>query len=122
MPERTPWHRSRFHRTLSACLQSPCGAPHLGCRTLLPEASSLTIALRLEGASGDIAIKGAIGGRIEHDVLQCLTDLFVAHAPPETFVLTTAPQFVGRNVRRWLDQVGVKTLFNEPGIRWDNGY
>ena len=56
------------------------------------------------------------------DVLQCLTDLFVAHGPPEHIRSDNGPEFVARNVRSWLDRIGVKTLYIEPGTPWENGY
>lgn len=56
------------------------------------------------------------------DVLQCLTDLFVAHGPSEHIRSDNGPEFVARNVRSWLDRIGVKTLYIEPGSPWENGY
>jgi transposase InsO family protein len=56
------------------------------------------------------------------DVLHCLTDLFVAHGPPEHIRSDNGPEFVARNVRGWLGRIGVKTLFIEPGSPWENGY
>jgi putative transposase len=56
------------------------------------------------------------------DVLQCLTDLFVAHGPPEHIRSDNGPEFVARNVRGWLTRLGVKTLYIEPGSPWENGY
>ena len=56
------------------------------------------------------------------DVLHCLTDLFVAHGPPEHVRSDNGPEFVARNVREWLGRIGVKTLFIEPGSPWENGY
>ena len=56
------------------------------------------------------------------DVLHCLTDLFVAHGPPEHIRSDNGPEFVARNVREWLGRIGVKTLFIEPGSPWENGY
>ena len=32
------------------------------------------------------------------------------------------PEFTAKAVRGWLGQVGMKTLFIEPGNRWENGY
>ena len=32
------------------------------------------------------------------------------------------PKFTAKAVRRWLNRVGVKTLFIEPGSSWENGY
>ncbi len=56
------------------------------------------------------------------DVLQCLTDLFVAHGPPEHIRSDNGPEFVACNVRGWLGRIGVKTLYIEPGSPWENGY
>ncbi len=56
------------------------------------------------------------------DVLQCLTDLFVAHGPSEHIRSDNGPEFVARNVRSCLDRIGVKTLYIVPGSPWENGY
>jgi transposase InsO family protein len=56
------------------------------------------------------------------DVLQCLTDLFVEHGPPEHVRSDNGPEFAAKAVRPWLGRVGVKTLFIEPGSPWENGY
>ena len=32
------------------------------------------------------------------------------------------PGFTAKAVRKWLNRVGVKTLFIEPGSPWENGY
>jgi transposase InsO family protein len=56
------------------------------------------------------------------DVLQALADLFVEHGPPNHIRSDNGPEFAAKAVRDWLDQVGVKTLFIEPGSPWENGY
>ena len=56
------------------------------------------------------------------DVLQCLTDLFVTHGPPEHIRSDNGPEFIAINVREWLGRLGVKTLYIEPGSPWENGY
>ena len=33
-----------------------------------------------------------------------------------------SPEFTAKAVRKWLNRVGVKTLFIEPGSPWENGY
>ncbi len=43
-------------------------------------------------------------------MLHCLTELFVAHGPPEHIRSGNGPEFVARNVREWL------------GSPWENGY
>ena len=32
------------------------------------------------------------------------------------------PEFTAKAVRNWLKQLGVQTLFIEPGSPWENGY
>ena len=56
------------------------------------------------------------------DVLFYLTDLFVKHGPPEHIRSDNGPEFTAKAVRRWLEWIGVKTLFIEPGSPWENGY
>jgi len=56
------------------------------------------------------------------DVLHCLTDLFVKHGPPEHIRSDNGPEFTAKAVRSWLERIGVKTLFIEPGSPWENGY
>jgi putative transposase len=56
------------------------------------------------------------------DVLDCLTELFVKHGPPEHIRSDNGPEFTARVVRQWLKRLGVQTLFIEPGSPWENGY
>ncbi len=56
------------------------------------------------------------------DVLQLLADLFVERGPPDHIRSDNGPEFAAKAVRTWLGQVGVKTLFIEPGSPWENGY
>jgi putative transposase len=56
------------------------------------------------------------------DVLDCLTDLFVKYGPPEHIRSDNGSEFTSRAVRGWLERIGVKTLFIEPGSPWENGY
>jgi putative transposase len=56
------------------------------------------------------------------DVLEVLTELFAEHGPPAHIRSDNGPEFTAEVVRDWLKQVGVKTLFIEPGSPWENGY
>ena len=56
------------------------------------------------------------------DVLAKLTELFVLHGPPEHIRSDNGPEFTAKAVRKWLERVGVKTLFITPGSPWENGY
>ncbi|WP_146255561.1 DDE-type integrase/transposase/recombinase, partial [Azospirillum sp. TSA6c] len=56
------------------------------------------------------------------DVLHRLAELFVERGPPDFIRSDNGPEFAATAVREWLAQVGVKTLFIEPGSPWENGY
>ena len=56
------------------------------------------------------------------DVLDCLTDLFVTHGPPEHIRSDNGSEFTALAVRQWLENTGVRTLYIEPGSPWENGY
>ena len=57
-----------------------------------------------------------------HDVLMTLADLFLEYGVPEHIRSDNGPEFVAKAVREWLAELGVTTLFIEPGSPWENGY
>jgi len=56
------------------------------------------------------------------DVIDELFNLFIFRGIPEHVRSDNGPEFTARAVRRWLNRLGVKTLFIEPGSPWENGY
>jgi transposase InsO family protein len=56
------------------------------------------------------------------DVLDQLFNLFVFRGVPEHIRSDNGPEFTAKAVRKWLNRMGVKTLFIEPGSPWENGY
>ena len=56
------------------------------------------------------------------DVIDLLYYLFIIRGIPEHIRSDNGPEFTSRAVRKWLAQLGVKTLFIEPGSPWENGY
>jgi len=56
------------------------------------------------------------------DVICELFNLFIFWVTPEHVRSDNGPEFTARAVRRWLSQIGVKTLFIEHGSPWKNGY
>ena len=56
------------------------------------------------------------------DVLDELSNLFITRAIPEHIRSDNGSEFTAKAVRRWLNDLGVKTLFIEPGSPWENGY
>lgn len=41
---------------------------------------------------------------------------------PEYLRSDNGPEFVAKDLRQWLSDTGVKTLYIEPGSLWENGY
>ncbi len=41
---------------------------------------------------------------------------------PEHIRSDNGPEFTAKAIREWLDRLGVRTLFIEPGSPWENGY
>jgi putative transposase len=56
------------------------------------------------------------------DVIDILFNLFIFRGVPEHIRSDNGPEFTARAVRRWLNRLGVKTLFIERGSPWENGY
>ena len=56
------------------------------------------------------------------DVIDVLFELFIFRGIPEHIRSDNGPEFTAKAVRNWLDKLGVKTLFIEPGSPWENGY
>jgi transposase InsO family protein len=54
--------------------------------------------------------------------IHALTELFVLNGAPEHIRSDNGPEFTAKVVRGWLERVGVKTLFIQPGSPWENGY
>jgi len=55
-------------------------------------------------------------------VLDQLFNLFLMRGAPEYLRSDNGPEFTAKAVRDWLDRLGVRTLFIEPGSPWENGY
>jgi hypothetical protein len=56
------------------------------------------------------------------DVLERLAWLMATRGVPGHIRSDNGPEFTAQVVREWLEKVGVKTLFIEPGSPWENGY
>ena len=56
------------------------------------------------------------------DVLERLADLFVRRGVPKYIRSDNGPEFTAQAVRDWLEDLGVTTLYIEPGSPWENGY
>ena len=56
------------------------------------------------------------------DVIEQLFYLFIFRGTPQYIRSDNGPEFTAKAVRRWLNDLGVNTLFIEPGSPWENGY
>jgi transposase InsO family protein len=56
------------------------------------------------------------------DVIEQLADLFVARGTPDFIRSDNGSEFTALVVRGWLERLGVRTLYIEPGSPWENGY
>jgi len=48
------------------------------------------------------------------------TNLFVFRGVPEHIRSDNGPEFTAKAVRKWLNQMEVKTIYIEPGSPWEN--
>lgn len=56
------------------------------------------------------------------DVIYELSNLFIMRGIPEHIRSDNGSEFTAKAVRKWLSNLGVRTLFIEPGSPWENGY
>jgi transposase InsO family protein len=56
------------------------------------------------------------------DVIDELFNLFIFRSIPEHIRSDNGPEFTASAVRKWLNRLGVRTLFIERGSPWENGY
>ena len=66
-----------------------------------------------------IHVRRRIGSR---QVIEVLADAMIEHGIPEHIRSDNGPEFVAKELRRWLARIGAKTLYIEPGSPWENGY
>ena len=64
-----------------------------------------------------------VGRRLtSEDVLERMRNLFIDRGLPDHLRSDNGSEFTAHRVRKWLESLGVKTLFIEPGSPWENGY
>ncbi len=55
-------------------------------------------------------------------VISALADVMVMKGVPEHLRSDNGPEFVAKDLRKWLAKTGAKTLYIEPGSPWENGF
>ncbi len=56
------------------------------------------------------------------EVLYKLSELFIIHGVPDYIRSDNGSEFIAKELRGWLQRMGVKTAYIEPGSPWENGY
>ena len=64
-----------------------------------------------------------VGSSIKsNDVLETLSTLFITEGVPDYIRSDNGSEFTAKALREWLQSIGVKTAYIEPGSPWENGY
>ena len=56
------------------------------------------------------------------DVIDVLADQFILRGVPSYIRSDNGPESIAEAVRKWINAVGAKTAYIEPGSPWENGY
>ena len=63
-----------------------------------------------------------VGRRINSSqLIDVLAEAMIEHGIPEYIRSDNGPEFVAKQLRKWLVRIGAKTLYIEPGSRWEKG-
>ena len=57
-----------------------------------------------------------------HKIPFCQVLIIIFRGIPERLRSDNGPEFTAKAIRAWLNRIGVKTLYSEPGSLWGNGY
>ena len=57
-----------------------------------------------------------------NEVIETIADVMLWRGIPENVRSDNGPEFVAKELRKWLANVGTGTLYIEPGSPWENGY
>jgi len=55
-------------------------------------------------------------------VIEQLANAMVVHGIPEYIRSDNGPEFIAKDLRKWLSGIGVQTAYIEPGSPWENGF
>ncbi len=57
-----------------------------------------------------------------YEVIETLAEVMLNRGIPEHIRSDNGPEFVAKELRKWLLTLGIGTLYIEPGSPWENGY
>jgi len=126
IPSRQP-RRKRLWLNDGSCLQlRPERKDHVWSYDLMSERTHDGRAFRILNIIDeytreclDITVERSITAQA---VIHKLADLFITRGIPEHIRSDNGPEFTARSVRKWLRNLGVRSLYIEPGSPWENGY
>ncbi len=55
-------------------------------------------------------------------MIETLAEVMLVKGIPEYLRSDNGPEFVAKELRKWLTGLGTGTLYIEPGSPWENGY
>lgn len=55
-------------------------------------------------------------------IIEVLSSIMIFRGAPEYIRSDNGPEFIAKKLKKWLQDVEVKTLYIEPGSPWENGY
>lgn len=126
VPQKQP-KRRRLWLTDGSCIRlRPERADHVWSYDFVAERTSDGRPIRMltvldEYTRECLAIKVDRNLKAEN-VLEELSDLFIERGVPEHIRSDNGSEFTAETLRTWLRNLGVKTLFIQPGSPWENGY
>ena len=56
------------------------------------------------------------------DIIEVLSDLFIMKGVPDYIRSDNGSEFTANKLLEWMQSMGVRTVFIEPGSPWENGY
>jgi len=126
VPQKQP-QRKRLWLNDGSCIRMrPAYPDHVWSYDIMKDRTSDGRALRLltiidEYSRECLAID--VGRHMTSEqVLDRLSQLFVERGVPAYLRSDNGPEFTAKAVREWLGEIGVGTLYIEPGSPWENGY
>jgi transposase InsO family protein len=57
-----------------------------------------------------------------YEVIEALADVMLWRGTPENIRSDNGSEFVAKELRKWLANIGTGALYIEPGSPWENGY
>ena len=126
MPQKQP-KRKRLYLNDGSCIRlRPCWPNHVWSYDFVAERLADGSKIRMltvidEYTRKCLALR--VARRLKsHDVLDALSDLFIAEGMPDFIRSDNGSEFTAHTLRQWLKDLGVKTAHIEPGSPWENGY